>query len=330
MNIAVIILGLVLLGVGIGLGVYFSYSYDEKNTKTINSAESKAVAKKRKAATTLLIIFGVALFVFGLSFKIVPTGYTGVRTTFGQISEQTVQKGFNFKIPIVQNIKLVNNKQQDSVLKTEVWGETSEKTPVYASNIIVTYQINPEKSAWIYANVNDPDTLIDQTLVSSAIKSAMVELSVNDVTNRSIIENLVREKLELSLNEKYGENTVNIVKITINNMDFEDSYNEAIAAKSIAQQNYEKQAIENNTAIEKAEADKKVAITNAEAQAEAKRISAQAESEANKMLVESLNDQVLRSKFYDKWDGKLPSVMGENAVITDVGQGNSSNTEQGS
>lgn len=34
-----------------------------------------------------------------------------------------------------------------------------------------------------------------------------------------------------------------------------------------------------------------------------------------------MNDDVLQSKFYDKWNGELPQVMGENAVIADIGQG---------
>lgn len=303
MNILLIVLGLAAIVAGIVLAIYGKNSTDSKE-KIIR----------------LCLILGVSASIFGCCFKIVPTGYTGVRTTFGQISERTVSTGFNFKIPFVQSIKLVNNKQQDKEFADEVWGETVEKTPVVASDIIVTYQINSSKSSWIYANVsNRDDELIEQNLVSSAIKSAMVELDVKDVTNRSKIEPLVKDKLAASLTEKYGEDTVVIQKVVINNMDFESSYNEAIAAKSIAQQTYEKQQIENDTAIAKAEADKKVSIMNAEAKAESTRIAAQAEADANKMLSDSLTDEVLRSKYYDKWNGELPKVMGENAVITDIG-----------
>ena len=55
------------------------------------------------------------------------------------------------------------------------------------------------------------------------------------------------------MDEKYGEGTVSVLKVVINQMDFEDSYNQAIAEKSVAQQNQEKQEIENKTAIAKAE-----------------------------------------------------------------------------
>ena len=40
------------------------------------------------------------------SFHIIPTGYTGVKTSFGQIQETTIQSGkLNFCIPFVQSMQ---------------------------------------------------------------------------------------------------------------------------------------------------------------------------------------------------------------------------------
>ena len=131
----------------------------------------------------------------------------------------------------------------------------------------MTYQVLPEKSAWLYANVSDIKNLVGDELVASAIKSAMAELGPNEVTNRTKIEPLAQQKLAESLVQKYGDDVVFVNKVVINDMNFEDAYNEAIQQKSIAQQNADKQKIENEAAIAKAEADKQVAITNAEAEA---------------------------------------------------------------
>lgn len=313
MNAILILLGAAAFIVGVSLLIDAAYHKSEY---------AEDVPKAVKTSMRLCIILGIVVFVAGLCFKIVPTGYTGVRTTFGQVSERTVNKGFNLKIPFVQSIKLVNNKQQDSNIKAEIWGETAEKTPVFASDIVITYQVNGAKSAWIYANISNPDNLIEQNLVASSVKSAMVELKAEDVTNRSKIEPMVKKKLQDSLDEKYGEDTVSVLKVVINNMDFEASYNEAIAAKSIAKQTYEKQQIENEAAIAKAEANKTAAITNAEAKAQATLIEAQAEADANRLLSESLTEAVLQSEFYEKWNGELPTVMGENTVISDIGKTN--------
>lgn len=89
-----------------------------------------------------MIIGGLILLVFSQSFAIIPTGYTGVRITFGQIDNRTVQNGFNWKIPFVQSINQVNNKQQDISYTGQVWSETAERTVLYYEGITVTYTIS--------------------------------------------------------------------------------------------------------------------------------------------------------------------------------------------
>lgn len=271
--------------------------------------------KKHRVFSLFTVIF-VAFLLFQ-SVTIVPTGYTGVKTSFGQIQEATIQSGkLNFTIPFVQSIHTVSNKQQDKHIEAQIWGETSDKTPVYAADVIVTYQVLPEKSVWLYANVSDTKNLVGDELVASAIKSAMAELGPNEVTNRTKIEPLAQQKLAESLNQKYGEGAVFINKVVINNMDFEEAYNTAIQQKSIAQQNADKQKIENEAAIAKAEADKQVAITNAEAEAQKTSIAADAQAEANRKIAESLSEPLIEYQKIQKWDGKLPTVSGSNALVS--------------
>lgn len=257
------------------------------------------------------LIIGILLLTFSCSFVILPTGYTGVRTTMGQIDNVTVQSGFNWKIPFIQSIERVNNKQQDLHFDdVQVWSETNGRTAIFYEKITVTYQINPEKSYWIYGNVSDyKRNLVSFGIVSSAIKSSSKELSDTDATNRAIIEPLARQNLQSSIDGKYGEGVITINKVVIENIDFEESYNAAIAEKQQAQLNAERQAIENQKAIEKANADAEVKIANAKAAADAEMIVAKAEAEANEMIEKSLTDQILKEKYIEKWDGKLPEVM---------------------
>lgn len=286
-------------------------------------------AKKiNKAPWSLLLILGIAMIIIGDSFAIIPTGYTGVRTTFGQISNETVPNGLCFKAPFVQDIKRVNNKQQDTTINATVWGETKEKTPVYATDIVVSYQIAAEKSAWLYANVSDVDSLVNDKLVSSAVKAALIEQTVETVTNRSYIEPAVVVKLQEALDEKYGEYTVVVKTVVINDMDFEESYNRAISEKSIAAQNQQRQQIENETSVKRAEAEKQAAILKAEGEAESAKIAAEARAQAllieaeaqataNKKLAESITDDIINNKLIEKWNGELPVVSGDAGTIID-------------
>lgn len=269
-----------------------------------------------------MIIGGLILLVFSQSFAIIPTGYTGVRITFGQIDNRTVQNGFNWKIPFVQSINQVNNKQQDISYTGQVWSETAERTVLYYEGITVTYTINPEKSAWIYANVSDyKKNLISDNLVASAIKSSSKELNSTDATNRGIIEPIAQEKIQEALDQKYGSDVVFINKVVIANTDFEESYNQAIADKQTAQLAYEKQQIENKRQIEAAEAEAQVKTTQAKAEADAAVIKAQGEADANKLLNDSITEKILKQQYYEKWDGKLPSVMNSDSsdLILDIG-----------
>ena len=105
--------------------------------------------KKFKIIVSIVVI--VLILVLAITnITIIPTGYTGVKTSFGQVQETEIKSGqLNFTIPFVQSIAKVNNKQQDKKIEAQIWGETNDKTPIYAADLTVTYQIQPEKSVWI-------------------------------------------------------------------------------------------------------------------------------------------------------------------------------------
>lgn len=287
------------------------------NSVRQNKAKGAYFQKVKKSTTLILCGIALALFVMSDAFVIIPTGYTGVRLTFGQVDEKPVPNGFNWKIPFVQEIARVNNKQQDIVFSDKLWSETRERTTVYYDNVTVTYQISSDKSAWIYANVSDYDnSLVSSSLVASAIKSSSKTLSDTDATNRSLIEPLAQKNIQASLDEKYGPGVVYVNKVVINNADFEESYNEAIAAKQKAQLEAEEQAIINQRNIDKAKAEAEAKTITAEAEAKVKLIEAQATADANALLEQSLTDRILRQMYINTWDGKLPVYMsGDNASL---------------
>ncbi|MBQ5968377.1 MAG: hypothetical protein IJL60_11455 [Clostridiales bacterium] len=305
LNIMFRFLGLILILVAVVL--IAKKAYHSANT----SLQGVKKVPLNKKLVAILIGCGVLCVLFSFSFTIIPTGYTGVRVTFGQVEEQTLNNGFNFQIPFVQEIVLVNNKQQDiKFYDNPISSETSERNTVNFQGITVTYQINPQKSAWIFANVTNYEAgLVNESLVASAIKTTSKTLSPNDCTNRSIIEPKAKENIQKSLDEKYGTEVVYVNKVVINDASFDSEYDEKIAKKQQAQIDYETQQIENKKNIEKAEADAAVTKTNAQAKADAKVIEAQAEADANKLISDSIDDNVLRNRYYDKWDGKLPTTI---------------------
>ena len=291
-----------------------------------------------------LIIFGIVVIIIGSSYSFVPSGYVGVRTAYGQISNKPVTQGINWKIPFVEQIHNVNCKQQEKDFKElRIWSETSERTEVYCENVVVDYQINAEYAAWIWINVEEWDTnLVKQTSIESGIKAATKMFNDTDVTDRAKIESEAKNTIQKSLDEKYGNRIVNVVSVTIGNINFSDAYNAAIEKKAQAklaaetaeyankqetqriQAEAEQKRIdaEANAEVEriKVEADAENKKIKATAEAESIRIKAEAQAEANKKIAESLTPELIEQEKIDKWDGQLPVISGNESMIMDVGE----------
>lgn len=263
------------------------------------------------------VIVGLITLILGFSISFVPTGYIGIRTAYGQISGSPVSTGIHFHVPFVENIHKMNCKQQEMVFdKDKIWSETSERTEVYAENIVVDYQINAEYGAWIWSNIEEWDTnLVKRTSVESGLKAAFKQYNDTDVTDRSKIEKTAKEYIQKSLNTKYNNQVVTVISVTISNINFSDAYNDAIEKKAQAKLSAEEQAYENQKTIDQAKAEAEKQRIEAQGKAKAKIIEAEAEAEANEKISKSITPEVLQREWIQKWNGKTPSVVSDSDIM---------------
>lgn len=102
--------------------------------------------------------------------------------------------------------------------------------------------------------------------------------------------------------------------------------------QSVAQLQYERQQIENETSIQIANAEAEQKRIAAQADADRQVIAAQAEADAilavaeaqataNRKLSASLTDSLIEYEKVQAWDGKLPTVTGSSSIIgLDIGE----------
>lgn len=312
MKLLLVIIGLIILGISVAWLV---------------------IIDEGKAFGVIGFVLGAVLFIRGFSIVIVPSGYVGIKTTYGQISGEVLPSGQYFSIPIVYHVDKINCKQQDTKYEDKIWGESSERTPVYAENIRISFQINSEKAAWIWANVEEWDyRLLKGSIISTAIKRAAVELPNDQVTNRSYIEPLALKYLQEEIDKYYKESVLTVNSVNIGNMDFSEEYNAALEKRDLAKLEAENAKYINEKKLADAEAETKEAKIKsdaeiarkkqeAEAAAERERIAAEAEAESNKKIAESLTPELIELKRIDvemKQAESLgnwrPSVVGGNSV----------------
>lgn len=254
-----------------------------------------------KIATVGAIIL-VAIAILANCFIIVDAGHTGVVVTLGKVNEGVLQEGLHFKAPFVQRIVKIDNR----IVKLEVDTEAfSKDLQTVTTTIAINYRVDTDKSYSIYKNIGaDYEGVLVTPAVNEVLKAITAKYTAEEsVTNRTLIS----EGLIKGLNEKLNNIGLYVTDVNIINFDFSEAFIDAIEEKQVAEQK-----------LLKAETEKQTAITNAEAQAQTTKIKAEAEAEANNKIKASLNDDIIRSKFYDKWDGKLPQAMGSDSIITNI------------
>ncbi len=250
----------------------------------------------------VIAVSAVVVLLLALScFTVVQAGSTGVVLTFGAVSGNVLSEGLHFKVPFVQQVVQVNNRTQ----KIEASGTASSKDlQIVTYNVAVNYHANSASSADLYKTVgSDYANIIISPAIQESIKAVAAQFTAEQlITERQSVGEQIKEALA----DKIGSYGITVEIFNIVNFDFTEEFNNAVEAKQTAQQN-----------ALKAEQD----LARIEVEAKQKITQAQAEAESIKLIQEALStspDYVEYIK-WNKWDGKLPSVMTESGVIVDVG-----------
>lgn len=286
-----IIVGIVLFVAVIGFAIGSYYCFDNSNSVggTI--------------CLILAIICLLSFIVVPFSFHTVNSGELAVVKELGKITG-TRDAGTNYDLWFTTTYQIYDTKVQNVEITTAAYSSDAQTMDVAMT---LQYQIMPDKVVDIATQYGTLEVLQGriQSIVIEKTKAVLSSHKAMDIiANRAGISPEVETAIKEAVDADYF---VSITAVVLTNIDFSDSFEKAVEDKMVAEQAKLKADYDNETKVAKAEADAKALI-----------IAAEAEAEANKLLTQSLTDQVLESKFYEKWDGKLPQVMGEGSAILDI------------
>ena len=269
----------------------------------------------RKALIILAAIVLVVALAAGTCTVVVPTGYTGIVTTFGKVSDTTLDAGFHLKTPF-QKIIMMDNREQKRSFTTQSFSSDIQQVDIVGS---INYSINKTTAMNLYREVgSDYFSILVMPRLMENTKAVFSKYTAeNLVSARENLSVAIRDSLSGEMN-RYG---INIISVSIENLDFTDSFTDAVEAKQVAAQKklqaeieQEQATMETRQAAERkkiaAEAEANVKKIDADAAAYATRVQAEAEAEANAKISASLTDSLIRWKEAGTWDGKLPSFIG--------------------
>ena len=300
-------------------------TYDiQRDKERIEEWTEKLKSDKRNAGITLLVsIVLAAVFLISSMLAIVPTGYTGIKTTFGKVENDVLSSGINFKLPW-QDVVNMDNREQRTEFEMEAFSKDIQQVIVKGS---INVNIDKSTAMDLYKNVgvNYPTILVTPRVYED-VKIIIARYTAETlVENRQICSDAIYELLKSELALK----GINVLSFAIENIDFTDAFESAVEAKQVATQEkqkaqteQERQTMEQKQQAEreriKAQAEADVKKIEADAQAYAVKVQAEAQADANKQIAETLSDPLIQYNLVNQWDGKLPVVSSDGSSIIDL------------
>lgn len=266
----------------------------------------------QKGSILLGIIVGVIVLIMIIVFAsitTVPTGYVGVKTRFGQVQNDTIQEGLNFKVPFIEGIVKIDCRTQ----KTDYEMEASSKDLQKISNvkIAVNYSVDKQKANILYREVGkDFKTVIIEPAIYETMKTAIANYTAEElVTKRQEVSILAQN----TLIDKLKDRGINVTSLSMTDLSFSKEFDEAIEKKQVVEQQTQQAKYE----LEKAKVENQKKIENAKAEAE---VMKQQNNQITDKTLE-LKRLEIQQSLIQKWNGQLPSTtLGNNIPMLNIGK----------
>ena len=266
-------------------------------------------------AIAIIIIVVLGLLYVGCTARI-PTGYTGIVTTFGRVEDTPLEAGFHFKSPI-QQIVLMDNREQRKSFQTQAFSSDIQQVDIMAS---INFSINKQTAMTLYREIGTGyyETLVMPRTLEN-LKAVFSKYSAERlVAERENLSRQIQTALAAEM-ESYG---INIISISLEDLDFTEAFTNAVEEKQVAEQQKLKAKTQQEQKIIESEAEAKRKVIAAEAEAEVVKIQAESakyagerEAEVNRKLGESLTPELVQYYYANKWNGILPTYMGGETSI---------------
>jgi len=274
-----------------------------------------------KRYRVLAIIAGCILAVvilFSLCCTVVDSGEVGIKFHKWSASEQDYGgvegtcKGWVFYNPVTSSVFTYPTFTQRK--QYETFSVNAKDASIFEMDPTIAYRINPDKACDIFTKyrvgVRELEEGYIRTCIYEAYRTCANQYSSDSLmSNRANFERDVRARLEKSLMAEGF-----IVEEFTSKITPPASLTAMIDAKNTAIQS----ALKAENQVKEAEANAKIEIAKAEGAAKAMRIKADAEAYYNKTIAASLSPMIVQEDMIEKWDGKMPLIVGGNGMMLDV------------
>lgn len=290
--------------------------FEERKMKVeLEQQRKSAMVKKAVTYAGVGVVSLVALGVFFGSWYRVDEGERAVVLTNGSFSE-VANPGLNFKIPFFQSARFFSVRNE--VATYEKMAAYSFDQQIAEIRISVNYQITPDQVERVYKEYGTLDSAVSRIINPRAYES------VKNVFGQYSAQRAIQERGKLtsditsSLQNSVKNTGIQVMSVQVENIDFSDSYEQAVEAAAKAKADIERSKSE----LLRVEQEAQQKVKQAQAEAEAKKLQADADAyatqAAGKATAEAIRERgaALRDNpllvdlvAAERWNGQLPASM---------------------
>ena len=269
---------------------------DNKDIKNIKNSMMRGPWKVLIIPIAILVILGLFS-----PWVQVGAGQRGVVMNFGAVQDKVLNEGIHFRVPIMQEITLMDVKIHKVV--TDAASASSDLQDV-ALSVALNYHIVPEKANLVYQTIGVD---FKERMIDPAIQEVMKAVSARYTAEELITKRpAVSAEMQESLTKRLLLSNISVDAFSIVSFSFSKIFTDAIEAKQTAEQN----ALKAKRDLDRIKVEAEQTITAATAEAEALRLQ---KMNISPDLIE-LRKIEANLKAIEKWNGILPQVTGAGAV----------------
>jgi regulator of protease activity HflC (stomatin/prohibitin superfamily) len=248
--------------------------------------------KKLSIGLIVGVVAAFFLLIVVWPFGIVDAGERGILLRWGAVTGKVFNEGLFVRVPFMDRVSIMDVKiQKEEVIATAA----SKDLQTVESKVALNYHVDPMRVANIYQEIGVSYNirLIDPALQES-IKSTTAKYTAEELITR---REEVRDAIKAHLVAKLEPRGILIDDFNIVDFQFSASFNQAIELKVTAEQS----ALAAKNKLEQIKFEAEQQVAEAQGKAEALRIESSALQSS---------PQILQLRALEKWDGRLPTVMG--------------------
>jgi prohibitin 2 len=268
-----------------------------------NQAKEAMQAMIRKGPSGLMVVVGAVIVVLFLlrPWVQVGAGERGIVLNFGAVQKTVLAEGLHFRIPVMQEIVVMDVKVQKALTDAEA---SSADLQDVSSKVALNYHVIPDRANIVYQSIGIQfkERIIDPAILE-VVKAVTARYTAEElITKRPAVSDAIRA----SLMERLAVYNIAVDAFSIVNFSFSKSFTEVIESKQAAEQ----LALKAKRDLDRIRIEAEQKIAAARAEAESLRLQ---RANISPDMIE-LRKIEANMKAIEKWNGILPQVTGGGAL----------------